>query len=72
MSLACVIVTFNNVIKMYNDMVKVLIKVCEKSSAGGQSMILKIQYRCHSFMFFSKQQKPLGHIKAAFFFFFFK
>lgn len=62
MSLACVIVTFNSVIKMYNDMVKVLIKVCEKSSAGGQGMIFKIQYCCHSFIFFSKQQKPLGHV----------
>lgn len=66
MSLVCVIVTFNSVIKMYNDMVKVLIKVCEKSSAGGQNVILKIRYCCHSFTFFSKQQKPLGHIKTDF------
>jgi len=66
MSLACVIVTFNSVIKMYNDMVKVLIKVCQKSSAGGQSMILKIQYYCHSFLLCSKQQKPLGHTQTDF------
>lgn len=66
MSLPCVIVTFSSVIKRYNDMLKVLIKVCKKGSAGGQSMILKIQYCCHSFIFFSKQQKPLGHIKTDF------
>lgn len=26
----------------------------------------KIQYCCHSFIFFSKKQKPLGHIKTNF------
>lgn len=66
MSLTCVIVTFNSVIKMYNGMVKVLIKVCKKGSAGGRTMVLKIQYCCHSFIFFSEKQKLLGHIKTHF------
>lgn len=39
MSLACMIVTFNNVIKMCNDMVNVLIKLREESTAGGQGMV---------------------------------
>lgn len=51
---------------MYNGMVKVLIKVCKKGSAGGRTMVLKIQYCCHSFIFFSEKQKPLGHIKTHF------
>lgn len=51
---------------MYNGMVKVLIKVCKKGSAGGRTMVLKIQYCCHSFIFFSEKQKLLGHIKTHF------